>query len=153
MAKPAGRPSRLLNLQKSPASKKAMRVALLTGCVILSLTKHVYNAATNTTSSPFLKLPAELRQRIYNYALGGYIIHVAPGETPGVAVCTNCDDFDDRTSHQNVRRAARNHFPWNFMILATHTKCYLQSCAQSGFSLHLLRTCRQIYHEGKKSCK
>jgi hypothetical protein len=151
-----GRPSRLLNLQKSPASNKAMSVLSLntipsTHTVILTI--H-YSAAQNATTSPFLKLPPEIRQRIYGYALGGRIFHVASGPMLGpnrVVVCVNSDDFTDSADRQmihgirdgivEVKNRGVTHSQ-----LESHKKCYQ---AHATWSLNLLGVCRQIYHEGK----
>lgn len=78
----------------------------------LSLICYACSAATNATSSLFLKLPAELRQRIYNYALGGNTLHVAspvnPRKTSGpdyVTICTCPEDYEHDT-HSHMRREA-----------------------------------------------
>jgi hypothetical protein len=127
----------------------------------LSLTMYTFSAATNAASSPFLKLPAEIRQRIYNYALGGNILHVASHVVrrqergPGPVVVCGCPhDYEDDTDHSVMRReVSQFEFPSVessgaiFFCLHIHRECYLEPSAQC-FSVHLLQTCRQIYHEG-----
>lgn len=109
-----------------------------------------HSAAQNATTSPFLKLPPEIRQRIYGYALGGRILHVASGPMLGadrVVVCVNCDDFINDVDRQMIHGIrdgiveVKRHSQ-----LESHKECYE---AHETWSLGLLGVSRQIYHEGK----
>ena len=113
-----------------------------------------YSAAQNATTSPFLKLPPEIRQRIYGFALGGRTLHVASGAIFGpnsVVVCVNPDDYRTGLDQQVIRdgtvglrdlpNRGRSH-----MQLESHKECYK---TQDVWSLDLLGVCRQINHEGK----
>jgi hypothetical protein len=127
-------------------------------------TNLTFSAAVNTTNSPFLRLLAELRKRIYNYALGGHILHVAShlsqrgksGSGP-VVICTCPHDYEqDDTSHSLMRHEpSRPQFLYatrysaNVLCLNSHQQCYEDLPAWKGLSVHVLQACRQIYHEGK----
>jgi hypothetical protein len=114
------------------------------------------SAAKNVATSPFLKLPPEIRQRIYGYALGGRILHVASGPILGrnsVVVCVNCDDFTDALDWKMIHgiRFCRGIIEEKnrgvtHSQLESHKQCYQ---AHATLSLNLIGTCRQIYHEGK----
>ena len=55
------RPPRLLNLQRSPASNKA-----------------ITTSNQDRSHLSLLGLPAEIRARIFKYAIGGNTIHISP---------------------------------------------------------------------------
>jgi len=121
------RPPRLLNLELSPATKKAI-------------------STRNADTSPLLKLPAEIRTLILGYAIGGNTIHVShhqrvfrtrlchiPGDYDGIS----CRYIMD--SPMEVRDDARG---------PDHTRCLShKSHTDSQISLNLLRSCRQLHHE------
>jgi hypothetical protein len=126
------RPPRLLNLQLSPASNKA----------ISTLNEH---------TSPLLKLPAELRTRIFEAAFGGNTIHVVSASPRifRVRICNHAGDYDDvecravmEDTQMNVRKDANKRVP-------NHEKCLgrRRSHTSTEISLPLLLTCRQLYHE------
>lgn len=113
------------------------------------------SAAKNATTSPFLKLPPEIRQRIYGYALGGRILHVASGPISGpnsVVVCMNSDDFTNGLNQRIIRdgtfgvRPVKNRGVTHLQLWS-HDRCYR---GEETWSLDLLKVCRQIYHEGKQ---
>jgi hypothetical protein len=148
------RPSRLLNLQKSPTAQKAMYA---TGCHI-KRTSHlttIHRAATNATNSPFLGLPAEIRERVYTYVLGGQILHVGSGPIHhpySVTMCSNAENYDagpdghisrfeiEYPRHVKTIRESFGH-------IESHSRCYNLPCEQTHYSLDLLFVCRQIYRE------
>lgn len=123
-----------------------------------SLNLAFFSAATNATHSPLLKLPAEIRQRIYDYVLGGNILHVASVETRGAVVCKNCDNLDHQASQPTLQHETSEFaqdalvtLAWNGeidMMIDSHDQCWEST---DRLSLSLLQTCRQIYHEGKSS--
>lgn len=125
------RPPRLLNLQLSPASNKA----------ISTLNEH---------TSPLLRLPAELRTRIFEAAFGGNTIHVSAGPRDfRVRICNHAGDYDDVEcravmvdTQMGVRKDANKRVP-------NHEKCLgrRRSHTSTKISLPLLLTCRQLYHE------
>ena len=133
---------------------------------VLSLICHLSSAATNAINSPFLKLPAEIRQRIYNYALGGHILHVASriierhDTGPGpVVICSCPHDYSD-SSHSIMRREPigleglyLESSYRTFICLDSHRQCFRDPSAGGRFAVNfsLLQTCRQIYHEGMRS--
>lgn len=113
-----------------------------------------YSAAQNATTSPFLKLPPEIRQIIYGYVRGGRILHVASGPMLGpnrVVVCVNCGDFTNASDRQMIHSIrdgiveVKNRGVTHSQ-LESHKECYQ---ARETWSLNLLGVCRQIYHEGK----
>jgi hypothetical protein len=104
-----------------------------------------------TTTSPLLRLPAEIRTRIFTYVLGGHTLHFASNEKLGVIICRNGSNYDDdRTLHPDSRHEApaqeRKSSRPDYVVFASHKQCHQ---SPSHLDLHLLQTCRQIYHEGK----
>lgn len=109
-----------------------------------------HSAAQNATTSPFLKLPPEIRQRIYSYALGGRILHVASGPMLGadrVIVCVKTDDFTNGVDRQMIHGIRDGIVEVKKQSqLESHKECYE---VHETWSLKLLGVSRQIYHEGK----
>lgn len=68
------RPSKLLTLQHFPEAQKQIYGCPLSE--ICSLLTQQGSAATNAANSLLLRLPPEIRCRIYDYAFGGYLIHL-----------------------------------------------------------------------------
>lgn len=99
-----------------------------------------------STTSPFFTLSAELRNCIYELALGGKTIHIlaiaAHRPTPiraSMCLASNSDEPGDapcRVVNQRVRND-------------THNKCINHSCRTlpTKVDLALLSVCRQIYEE------
>jgi hypothetical protein len=123
---PKNRPPRLLNLQLSPASNKKI-------------------STRNEEQSPLLRLPAEIQDYIFDYALGGNTIHISPYQ--GVIrtrLCEHAEDYDDVECKivldcpMNVRNDDR---------IPDHTTC-LTRYAQTdkAIGLGLLGTSRTLYH-------
>ena len=127
------------------------------------LTTYYFSAATNATTSLLLELPAEIRHRIYNFALGGHILHVgsrilACRETgAGPAVVCSCPHNYKGSEGPVMRRQASGlkecyveSSGSTFICHDAHRQCFQNSSAQERFAtkLNLLQTCRQIYHEG-----
>ena len=68
-----------------------------------------------------------------------------------VVVCVNCDDFTDSLDRQMIHGIRdgiieEKNRGVTHSQLETHKECYQ---AHATWSLNLLGTCRQIYHEGK----
>jgi len=58
----------------------------------------LHSAATNATNSHLLRLPAEIRERIWCLVLGGYVLHVASGPVHtlrSVIMCAQSDDYNE----------------------------------------------------------
>jgi hypothetical protein len=117
----------------------------------------VCSAATNATDSYFLRLPAEIRERIYSLTLGGRVLHVASGpihRPHSVVVCAHADDYDEgpawiisRFETQITCRTLGNGESHAF--LGSHERCYNLPPRQRHLPVQLLQVCRKIYHEGK----
>jgi hypothetical protein len=126
------RPPRLLNLQLSPASNKAI-------------------SAQNDRTSPLLALPAEIRARILEYALGGNTVHVSANQRVFRArICNHAGDYDNvncraviQDTPRIVRKDPKKRVP-------NHEEClgHERSHTSTKISLPLLLACRQLYHEG-----
>jgi hypothetical protein len=118
-----------------------------------------HSAASNATNSPFLRLPAELRERVYTYVLGGQILHVGSGPIRhpySVTMCSNAENYDAgpdghisrfETRYPGRVASIREHFGH----IESHARCYNLPCEQTHYSLDLLFVCRQIYHEGARA--
>lgn len=128
-----------------------------------SLTAWIFSAAINATNSPFLALPAEIRQRIYNFALGGHILHVGSrilgcretGAGPTVdCSCPHNYKGSDRPVMQRQASGLKECYVESsgstLICHEAHRQCFQNSPGQERFviKLNLLQTCRQIYHEG-----
>lgn len=102
------------------------------------LAYHIPNrSAVNRRHSPFLKLPAEVRTRIYEHVLGGKVIHARrPGEFGGGPVkCAHPVPSPSQScpgEGQASQESERTH----------ETPGH-----KARLSLNLLLVCRQIYHE------
>ncbi|KAM0799975.1 hypothetical protein BDR22DRAFT_963485 [Usnea florida] len=103
--------------------------------------------AQHNASTPLLKLPLEVKNLIYEYTLGGRLIHIAQNRGGGgvrfkSTVCCAClseeeaqDDFDsDNTDHWNAPA-----------IEDRHDYCW--GAYTEVVDLGLLRSCRQVYNE------
>lgn len=154
--KPSPRPSRLLNLNRSPALQKAMYA---TGHLVINRYHNltiVHSAATNATTSLFLRLPAEIRERVYTYVLGSQVLHVGSGpihHPHSVIVCTHGENYNEGPDGHISRFETR--YPSLVQSIGkstghieSHSRCYNVPCEQTHNSLDLLFVCRQIYHEG-----
>lgn len=116
----------------------------------------VHSAATNATSSPFLRLPAEIRERVYTYVLGGQVLHVGSGpirHPHSVIICIHGEDYDEGPYGHISRFEIK--YPGHvksirpsFGHIESHSGCYGAPLEQTHYSLNLLSVCRQIYHEG-----
>ena len=106
----------------------------------------------NAQQSPLLRLPAEIRNRIYELVLGGKRIHVRPREDGRPTVCkinlADKDMGDLVDAHQsdvaNNRKAPTK--GW----IARHEACVDhrgQDLPVEPFCLSLLQACKQIHHE------
>jgi len=128
------RPSRLLNLNKSPQVQKLL-------------------AATNAKNSPFFRLPFEVRESIYDYAFGSCIVYAYVGT--GGYLLTSCSFPQEREASLPPRvtrspDSGDGHPAWWYHD-EEHDDCSKPADDQNVRSLkipvHLLQVCRQIYHE------
>ena len=119
------RPSRLLNLNKSPKAQKLL-------------------ASINAADSPFLRLPPETRCRIYDFTFGDHVIRVKRSQT---IFCHSSQayelehrkHYDQRVTHESSS-SPRQHSP-SVPLDTSHTH------GRSNVPVQLLQVCRQIYHE------
>lgn len=117
----------------------------------LSLTK-IHSAATNATSPPFLKLPAEIREQIHSYVLGGKILHVGSGpihHSHSVVTCAHGENYDEgpeghiprfETEHISQYKTSSE----AYAHVSSHLRCYLLPYEERHYPLSLLSVCRQI---------
>jgi len=114
------------------------------------------STTTNADTSPFLKLPPEIRSRIYDYVFGSNLVYIDPylhteqkSKRVGYEISKCTCEYDHTRLSPRVR--AYEHDAW---IERTCTDV-CQSCTSSDaqrttaldFSLPLLQVSRQIYHE------
>ncbi|OCL03183.1 hypothetical protein AOQ84DRAFT_442893 [Glonium stellatum] len=118
-------------------------------------------SASNAVASPLLRLPAELRNRIYELVIGGQMIHIHAvrclcKEPKKYVVkyfigCSTCKlkksefEIHSRWLHSNRSNSLDT---WEHR----HEKCEALFCNMNGsrtriFDLSLLRTCKQLYYE------
>ena len=93
-------------------------------------------------SSPLLELPAEIRNRIYDFVLGGQLIHIRRRDqdwsrsnsfscNAHVSEEEACRDFQTKEDSRTFRKR--------------HEQCSLAD----RFNLSMLRCCRQVYEEAR----
>jgi hypothetical protein len=119
------RPSRLLNLNKSPQAQKLL-------------------AAINTADSPLLRLPPEIRCRIYNFTFGDLVVRARWGRFHICHSSQACElqrrqNYDQRISYHPTGEPDFINDDSGF------PRCQTQKRFQ--IPVHLLQVCRQIYHE------
>jgi hypothetical protein len=115
------------------------------------------SATANAATSPFLKLPPELRSRIYDYVFGSNLVHIAAyphienrAKRVGyrISSCT-CEGYDTRLSPR-VRSYEHDTAPDEVFTEACQgcaASFARQASASQAYCLSLLQVCRQIYHE------
>lgn len=114
------------------------------------------SSTTNETQSPFLRLPAEIRCRIYDYLYGSNTIHVSPlyKKKPRYQLCIcKCPDELDSVSSQPVIRARGPYDDGDKRLshdMERHRDCLFthpQKSTTNSVSVDFLQVSRQIYHE------
>jgi hypothetical protein len=117
------RPSRLLNLNKSPRAQKLL-------------------ASTNAADSRFLRLPPEIRCRIYDFAFSDRVVRV---RTSQVTFCQSSEACQiQHRQHYDQRIVHQISLPY------PRDPSELEPCQAHKISkipVHLLQVCRQVYHE------
>ena len=93
-----------------------------------------YNSAVNASSPLLTKLPLELRQKIYTYALGSHLVHILLTPSRIAHFCCTCPTFTD--FNRACCPSARH------LIVPKSVPI-----PPSPIAIALLRTCRQIYAE------
>lgn len=110
------------------------------------------SASDNAKSSPFLRLPPEIRCRIYEYVLGGNTIYIVENKyaergwplPTRLAVCRCPGEFDNVTdTWQRVpeSRKANPHRTYK------HWDCIQEDNILKTMPLDVIRVSRQVYHE------
>jgi hypothetical protein len=106
------------------------------------------SADHNAANSPLLLLPPEIRCRIYDYAFGGFVIHLTTDDFQRKLILT-------QALCQSPQTCASLHFQ-HHRILPMGSKAFEDKCIQSSgdptiarikIPVHMLQVCRQIYHE------
>ncbi|TKA64374.1 hypothetical protein B0A55_10344 [Friedmanniomyces simplex] len=108
--------------------------------------------SSNTERSPLLRLPSELRERIWQYTLGGKVLHIGrKGQFPyGTAYAYECKAVDDERRMLDNGGPGANTVPRPTPpFFARHSHCETSHALNWGLHLpvHLLRTCRLIYQD------
>ena len=145
------RPSRLLNLNKSPQAQKLL-------CVFAPLYRHhIYtrlmlydSATTNAARSPLLLLPPEIRCRIWDYAFSGCVFHISSTGMRRLREhhFTLCQSPQECVLLQFQHRAERiSSHPSDREVFGTCSQVAGPNRARADIPLHMLQVCRQIYHE------
>jgi hypothetical protein len=146
------RPSRLLNLNKSPKAQKLLYVLTFAR----GHHTHVANtvdssAAKNAVDSPLLRLPAEVRCRIYDYAFGSCTVHVnLDFHYCTLTNCTSPQDCEAPLLQRRIQRISLYDDPPEGRS-ATYEDCKKpvgrQNVGSCKIPVHMLQACRQMYHE------
>lgn len=107
------------------------------------------------TPSRFLRLPKELRESIYETALGGHLVHVG-GLDNSITwrLITICEAHIDEWDMLNSLEAPSSTWPPCGSFGSRHREneigsCFNQSNVKYKLCLNLLLTCRQVHHEAR----
>ena len=102
-------------------------------------------------SSPFLRLPPELRLRIYELVLGGQTLHIVENfaRRPRERLVLLPYLCKEPASEENIQIAFDSpDAAWNTPAAPSrHERCYSGWQTPGGLESSLLKTCRQIYNE------
>ena len=101
----------------------------------------------NARESPFLKLPPEIRNRIYSFALGGYHIHIDYKEPSSRYRRINFVTRKVPIPGGFYNRTLRMHGGVNDDLPKNHHLADRAPLPKNEFTLGLLCTCRQVYRE------
>ncbi|KAK3624342.1 hypothetical protein LTR56_021060 [Elasticomyces elasticus] len=135
----------------NPQPKKARRLKVLSTSKLSSNQQTIYN--TNATTSPLLKLPPEIRNRIWGFLFGGKIVHIQyeytrPGRRMVHFICQVPNDDEDAAEHITHHNELDGS-PDRFEIYRSRH----QQCSGSGtvkrtsLPMAALQTCRQVHEE------
>ncbi|KAK0365200.1 hypothetical protein LTR91_012572 [Friedmanniomyces endolithicus] len=136
--------------------KRTRRMKVLSTSTRSEQQQAIYEA--NAVNSPLLRLPPEIRNRIWYFALGGRTIHICSFNLKGrhhrvYSVC-QVPGIDDEFAKQIVRH---NQLSGEAEIFEErdkrHGACHISRAMAtteyaSQSSLNVLRTCRQVHVEG-----
>ena len=116
-----------------------------------------HSSATNAARSPFLRLPPEVRGRIYDYAFGGNVVHfICTGEPDEITgyrldICHYAQDHDQSQRIIHLPPVPPQTVPRTFRPVTHHDDCKHDKTRKPltrwDIPLCLLQVCRQIYHE------
>ena len=120
-------------------------------------TTDMSSATANAAISPFLKLPPELRRRIYDYVFGSNLVqimvhphveHNAKRVDYQISSCT-CETYDTRWSPRVCQYEHETELAGVLQEDCQDCTASLarQASATQVYGLSLLQVCRQIYHE------
>ena len=120
----------------------------------------------NARASPFLRLPPETRNRIYEYVLGGNTIHVmvqSNGEPHSYRLVHSlCKDTHDDTFDDDYLRCQQHIIeprgaPWSWLSAGYQERHEANGCSEMKAVIHhdrlnlaLLQTCRQLHREAAR---
>lgn len=117
----------------------------------------LYRTHENATQSSLLLLPPEIRNRIYDYVLGGNKLHLRLatrdeepeiGMKPMAFLCLS--DENDVSVARAMRSCEKQAVIPNTDFRERHSRCYSEGCellSRHPYSVGLLRTCSQIHAE------
>ncbi|TKA52550.1 hypothetical protein B0A55_12778, partial [Friedmanniomyces simplex] len=137
------------------SKKKAPRLKVLSMPTLLrKQQQQIYES--NATNSPLLKLPPEIRNRIWHLVLGGRTLHTYTHLRRGVrhvghSICRVPDD-DEAIAKRIVRHNELSGEAEGFQLYhQRHSTCLLSehsTIRPAPLSLNILRSCRQVHEEG-----
>ncbi|KAM0714087.1 hypothetical protein Q7P37_011051 [Cladosporium fusiforme] len=108
----------------------------------------------NAGTSPFFKLPPELRNRIYSYALGGNVIHISeprPGKSfIKTSICRTPADHYDLPEDCKITGGSTMHSAIWKTVERRHQRCYTNHAPRHAITFDLTLVCKQIYLESAR---
>ncbi|KAK0333755.1 hypothetical protein LTR91_020205 [Friedmanniomyces endolithicus] len=136
--------------------KRTPRLKVLSTSSRTSEQQAIYEA--NAANSPLLKLPPEIRNRIWHLVLGGRTIHISSSSVMGrrrrfYSVCQVPGSDDESAKKIKQHNALSGDAEGFESHRRRHDACQIsQSTATTDYasqsSLNVLRTCRQAHEEG-----
>jgi len=109
------------------------------------------SAITNAADSPLLRLPPEIRCRIYDYAFGSCLVHVnADRHQYTFANCSSPQDCEAPLPQRRIQRISLYDDGPDGRS-STYEDCRKpvgrQNVGSCNIPVHMLQVCRQMYHE------
>jgi hypothetical protein len=106
------------------------------------------SAATNAANSPLLRLPPEIRCRIYDYAFGGFLVHVdCHGRQRKQVLRQKICNCPQQCASLPFQQCVSRILPGSPYIVWCKSSKDVPENERRKIPVHILQVCRQIYHE------
>lgn len=109
----------------------------------------IYSYEQNAAKSPLLRLPPELRNRMYRLVLGDRTLHISPSAESGLYKGSVCiADLDDHEDAQHIKaKHSEEHDSYWVRHKACGSRQKLVRTADMQLATNILQVCREIHAE------